>query len=102
MKRYQDELEKTIKEGLLDSPAITRIVHPPDMTTPIFVAETEQDGRMLITENPAYIRKDLPKHVPQILVLHWSWNDWEPQRNINKIVEESFPVERLEAMIDRQ
>jgi hypothetical protein len=56
---------------------------------------------MLITENPAYIRKDLPKHVPQILVLYWSWSDWEPQKNIARIVEESFPIEKLEAMIDR-
>lgn len=100
VKRYQDELEKTTREGSLDSPAITLLVHSPDMTTPIFVTEAE-NGKMLITENPAYIRKDLPKHVPQILVLYWSWNDWEPQKKIAKIVEESFPIEKLEAMIDK-
>jgi hypothetical protein len=93
-------LEKTTKEGLLDSSAITLLVHSPDMTTPIFVTEAE-NGRMLIIENPAYIRKELPKHVPQVFVLHWSWDDWEPQKNIDKIIEESFPVEKLQAMIDR-
>ena len=100
MKRYQDELEKTTKEGLLDSPAVIAQVHSPDMTTPFFVTDAE-NGRMLITENPAYIRKDLPKHVPQILVLYWSWSDWEPQKNIDRIIDESFPIEKLEAMIDR-
>ncbi|MEW5975605.1 MAG: hypothetical protein AB1898_07345 [Acidobacteriota bacterium] len=100
LKRYQDELEKTTREGLLDSPAIILLVHSPDPAMPIFVTEAE-NGTLLITENPAYFRKDLPKYVPQTLVLSWSWNDWESQRNINKIVEESFPVERLQAMIDR-
>ena len=56
---------------------------------------------MLIIENAAYIRKDLPKYVPQILVLGSRWNDWEPQENLDRIVQESFPVERLEAMLDR-
>ena len=100
VKRYQDELEKTTKEGWLDSPAVIAQVHSPDMTTPFFVTDAE-NGRMLITENPAYMRKELPKHVPQILVLYWSWSDWEPQKNISKIVEESFPIEKLQAMIDR-
>jgi hypothetical protein len=98
--RYRDELEKSTQGGLLDSPAVILQVHSPDTTTPIFVTEAEE-GTMLITENPAYIRKDLPKYVPQILVLGLRWNDWEPQRNIDTIVGESFPVERLQAMIDR-
>jgi hypothetical protein len=100
VKRYVDELEKTTREGLLDSPAVVSQVHSPDMTTPIFISEAEE-GTMLITENPAYMRKDLPKYVPQILVLGLRWNDWEPQKNISKVVEEKFPVERLQAMIDR-
>jgi hypothetical protein len=56
---------------------------------------------MLITENASYIRKESPKYVPQILVLGLRWNDWEPQKNIDRIVQQHFPVERLEAMIDR-
>jgi len=100
LKRYLDELEKTTREGLLDNPAIVLLMHSPDTTTPIFVTEAE-NGTMLITENPAYMRKELPNYVPQVLVLYWSWNDWEPQKYINTIMEKNFPVERLQAMIDR-
>ena len=56
---------------------------------------------MLITENASYIRKESPKYVPQIIVLGLRWNDWEPQKNLARIVQENFPVERLEAMLDR-
>ena len=100
LKRYQDELEKTTRERLLDSPAIISQVHSPDKTTPIFVTEAEE-GTMLITENASYIRKESPKYVPQIIVLGLRWNDWEPQKNLDRIVQENFPVERLEAMLDR-
>jgi len=62
LKRYLDELEKTTREGLLDNPAIVLLMHSPDTTTPIFVTESE-NGRMLITESRAYMRKDLPKYV---------------------------------------
>lgn len=101
LKRYQDELAKTTRDGLLDSPAIILLMHPPDLTTPIFVTEAE-NGSMLITLNSAYVKNDLPKHVPQVLVLQWTWDDTkEATRNIAKLVEENFPIEKLEAMIDR-
>ncbi|HEX2523286.1 MAG TPA: hypothetical protein VHP35_14280 [Terriglobia bacterium] len=93
-------MEKTTRERLLDSPAIILQVHSPDKTTPIFVTEADE-GTMLITENALYIRKDLPEYVPQILVLGLRWNDWAPQKNLDRIVQENFPVERLEALLDR-
>src|SRR5688572_5111708 len=100
LKHYQDELEKTTKEGLLDSPAIVRLFHSPDAQTPVFVKETE-GGSMLITENPAYIKKDLPKHVPQFMVFFWSWNANPPEKKIGEIVEANFPIDKLQAMIDK-
>jgi hypothetical protein len=100
LKRYRDELEKTTKENLLDLPAIVLSMHTPDMTTSIFVTEAEQ-GKMLVTENPNYIRKDLPKYVPQILVLKWSASPGAAHDNFIKMINENFPVEKLQAMIDK-
>ena len=71
---YQKELEKNRTANLLDSPAIVRILDNMYPDVPIFTTGAE-DGSMLVTENPAYIRKDLPKYVPQFIVLYWSWGD---------------------------
>ena len=100
LKHYQDELENTTKDGLLDSPATVRLFHSPDAQTPVFVKEIE-GGSMLVTENPAYIKKDLPKYTPQFMVLSWSWDSTPPLKKIGEIVEANFPIEKLQAMIDK-
>lgn len=100
LKHYQDELERTTTERLLDFPATVRLFHSPDAQTPVFVKETE-GGSMLVTENPAYIKKDLPKYVPQFMVFSWSWSSHPPEKKIGEIVEASFPIEKLQAMIDK-
>ena len=101
LKRYHDELEKTTKDGLLDSPAIILSMYQLYDYLPIFTTEAE-GGTMLVTENPDYIRKDLPKYTPQILVLSWTWSSSSPaQENIRKIIEANFPIEKLQAMIDK-
>jgi len=101
LKNIQDELEKTTKEGLLDSPAIvigvSGIFNP---GAPVFSTE-EEGGSMLVTENPGYLRKDLPKDVPQFIVLFWDCGDSKPGKNLRKLFEENFEVEKLQAMIDK-
>lgn len=97
LKKFTDELEKTTKEGLLDSPAAVVVKYH---STPIFETDPLK-GHMLITENPDYIRKDLPKHVPQVFVVWWRFNDWAPQKRIGEIIEQDFPFEKLQAMIDK-
>lgn len=98
LKRYQDELEKTTKEGLLDSPACVVVIHSPDLTTPIFVAGDK--GHMLVTDNPDYIRKDLPKYIPQFFVLNWKGMSSGVRGEVGKVINEKFPIEKLQAMID--
>ena len=97
LKRFSDELEKTTREGLLDSAAVIRVKY---YSQPIFETDS-QKGHMLVIENPEYIRKDLPVYVPQILVVYWRYNNWAPQEEIDKIIERDFPFEKLEGMIDR-
>lgn len=101
LKSYRDELVKTSAAKLLDSPAIVISMTPGIGNTKIFITEAE-GGQMLVTENPAYLRKDLLKYVPQFFVVVWGWE--EPSvssENIRKIIEANFPVEKLQAMIDK-
>ncbi len=102
LKRYQDELEKTTRQDLLDSAAVVFDMHPLVETPglPIFATEGE-GGKMLITENPDYIRKDLPKYVPQFFILHWTYNPGGATEYFGKRIEEYFPIEKLQAMIDK-
>ena len=69
LKNIQDELEKTTKEGLLDSPAIVTgvsgIFNP---GAPVFSTE-EEGGSMLVTENPEYSEKTCPKMFRSLLLL---------------------------------
>jgi hypothetical protein len=47
------------------------------------------------------MRKDLPKYIPQFFVVNWKWGNWPPQADIAKLIEERFPFEKLQAMIDK-
>jgi len=100
LKHYKEELEATTKANLLDSPAIIPLYIFEISNNPIFSTE-ETGGHMLVTENPAYIRKDLPKYIPQFFVMVWSCGDWKPQQDICNAIEEIFPIEKLQAMIDK-
>jgi hypothetical protein len=98
LKNFTDEIEKSSNEGLLNTPAMvtTKYQYSPS------VFETDPaKGLLLITENPDYIRKDLPKHVPQFFIVAFKWSDWLP---LNKFAEDfflNFRFERLQAMIDK-
>jgi hypothetical protein len=100
LKLYEKELEKTTREGLLDSPAIIHDWHPLTAEVPIFMTEAEGGG-MLVTFNPAYWRKDLPKYVPQFIWMHWNCQPIAATQNLKKRIEEYFPIEKLQAMIDK-
>ena len=97
LKKFTDELEKTTRQGLLDSPAMIRVMYNSDL---IFDTDPLQ-ASMVVIENRDYIRKDLPKHVPQLFVVNWEWSDWAPQEKIAEIMEKDFPYEKLQAMIDK-
>jgi hypothetical protein len=101
LQRYRDELEKTTADGLLENPAIVLAMTPMNTAGSTIFTTEKEGGRMLVTENPDYMRKDLPKYVPQVFILKWTWNDSAPQENIRKIIETSFPIEKLQAMIDK-
>ena len=97
LKKFTDELEKTTQQGLLDSPAMILEIYNSDL---IFDTDPQQ-ANMVVIENRDYIRKDLPKHVPQLFVVNWEWSNWAPQEKIAEIMEKEFPFEKLQVMIDK-
>lgn len=97
---YQDELQKTTNDGLLDAPAIVQFYCSLLLNDEkIFVDEKE--GSLVVIENAGYMRKDLPKYVPQFFVLKWEWEEWKPTADLAKLIEEQFPFEKLQEMIDK-
>jgi len=95
-------LEATTTAGLLDSPAVVLTIMEIGTDIPIFTTQNS-GGRMLVTENPAYMRKDLPKYIPQFMIYSmWDCHCGVDQLlNPYKLIEENFPVEKLQAMIDK-
>lgn len=103
LKKYQDVLEESTKKGLLESPAIIAqggvVIMMSDQ--PVFTTE-EEGGNMLVTQNPNYFRKDLPVTAPQFILITWWWGDGNPWRmRFKNAIEENFPIENLQAMIDK-
>jgi hypothetical protein len=103
LKHYNDELAATTAAGLLDVPAVIPLtLCDPDRDRAIFTTEAE-GGRLLVTENPAYMRKDLPKYIPQLFVLTFRRETWTSRENKTPLyaVYDNFPIEKLQAMIDK-
>ncbi len=97
LKKFTDELEKTTREGLLDSPAMILVKY---YSNPVFENDPAK-GSILVTENPDYIRRDLPKYVPQLFIVSLTWYDLPPLKKFAEIFEQTFPFEKLQAMIDK-
>ena len=88
-----------LPNNLLDAPAIVSALNLTG-NAPVFSTE-EEGGTMLVTENPEYLRKDLPKDVPQFIVINWQWGTSIADETLRKLFEENFEVEKLQAMIDK-
>jgi hypothetical protein len=104
LKYYRDELDATTKEGLLDTPAVIWGGMLAHLYTQYPVFTTQADGgTLLVTENPAYIKKELPKYIPQFIIYSlWNSEDGpEPALNPYHQYFKDFPIEKLQAMIDK-
>lgn len=97
LKKFIDELERSGMEGLLDSAAMVVVKYYSD---PVFETDP-QKGHMLVTEDPDYIRKELPAYIPQFIIFSWSWTDYTPHIEYERLFKQDFPIEMLQAMIDK-
>ncbi len=100
LQKFHDELQRTTKDGLLDAPGVVRIDPLLQSEGPVFLPESE-GGYLLAIENPNYFRKDLPKYVPQFFVVELGWSDKAWARDFRRTIEENFPIEKLQGMIDK-
>ncbi len=101
--RFQEELKENEADKTLNSPAIvdgiekTRFFESPN----VFTTE-EKGGQALVTVNPDYFRKNLPPYVPQVIVVHWIWEEqYVAKTYYGKKVEANLPIEKFQAMIDK-
>lgn len=103
LKIYRKELEKSESKNLLDSPAIVKSIANVSFSedTDIFTTE-EKGGTALYMVNPAYFRKDLPKYVPQFMIVRIQGGVGSPSEDyFLKMIKEKFPFEKLQALIDK-
>ena len=103
LKYYKDEMDATINAGLQETPAIVVDgIGDMDISNPIFTTQ-ENGGRLLVTENPAYMKKDLPKYIPQLIVysMRYEEDGPDPTKNPYYLYYQDFPILSLQAMIDK-
>lgn len=100
LKKYQAAVEESTNKGLLDSTAIIQSLVLFESDGPVFSSEAE-GARMLVIDNPNYYRKDLPGYVPQLFVLEWTWGKLKLAADFKQAIEENFPIEKLQEMIDK-
>ncbi len=66
-----------------------------------YFAQRGQPGIKLINFTTKYFDMALPRYAPQFMVLYWKWGQDPPSLKFAKQMEESFPVEKLKALIDK-
>lgn len=58
-------------------------------------------GRQLVRSNPEYFNMTLPKYIPQLLIVYWSWDDKKPSNQWRTQIEKDFNFNVLKEMIDK-
>ncbi len=63
----------------------------------------ENGGQMMVQPNNNYFNMKLPRHMPQLMVLRWrsESNNNAPSQFFKKQFEANFPIDKLQAMIDK-
>ncbi|HSU29538.1 MAG TPA: hypothetical protein VLJ68_14220 [Chitinophagaceae bacterium] len=97
LKPINDELNNETKDDL-QQPAIVMTNYLSSFKG--FTTE-EDGGRRMVLINNDYFNKTLPRYIPQMIVLYWSWDKSGPTQYFKKQLEDNFPVEKLKEMIDK-
>lgn len=104
IKFYEDELMPArimLADSLhtdLEQPAILNydnLLEYKEFTT------EDKGGQQLVRLNPDYFNMTLPKYVPQLLIVYWSWGMGKAEQNFRKELEKNFNFNALKEMIDK-
>lgn len=100
--RYINDYLDSAKEETLQQPAII------DPKSGIWgfkgkFGDEDKGGYKLVLSGlgEKYFDKSLPRYVPQLIQLYWSYGNSTPEFFFKKQFEENFPLEKLKAMIDK-
>ena len=61
----------------------------------------DSNGTRLVAVGAKYFNTDLPRYVPQFMVLYWRWTRDPVSLRFKEQFEKNFPLEKLKAMIDQ-
>lgn len=92
-----DDLLKTFDNDELEKPAVIDPFHTFKQFSTL-----EKGGRMMVLINNNYFLKQLPRYMPQLMVLRWrsESNNNAPSQFFKKQFEANFPIEKLKLMLD--
>lgn len=60
----------------------------------------EGNGQMVVRLNSSYFKGNLPKYVPQLLIIRWSWGNWQETTGWKNQLEQ-INVSELQDMLDK-
>lgn len=58
-------------------------------------------GRQLVSLNPGYFDKSLPKYIPQFFIVYWRWDKGRAEENFKNELEAHFNFTALKQMLDK-
>jgi hypothetical protein len=93
-----DDLLKTFDNDELEKPAVIDPFHDFKQFSTL-----EKGGRMMVLLNNNYFNMQLPRYMPQLMVLRWrsESNNNAPSQFFKKQFEANFPIDKLKLMIDK-
>jgi hypothetical protein len=107
MSQYLDQQTLVIDNYLANTPA-SRLQEPailPRQGRSLFdgsFTTLQNGGQMKVTVNPAYLDRGLPDYRAQFMVLYWRWErNNAAALNFRQQFEADFPVDRLQAILDK-
>ena len=98
--KYIDDYLDHASEEILEQAAIIDPKYNPLKFRGTFGNE-DNGGTKLMAISSKYFNNELPRYVPQFMVLYWRWTEDPVSLIIKKQFEENFPLEKLKAMIDK-
>jgi len=98
--RYIDQYLANTSAETLEQPAFIDPKYNALNFKGIF-GDENNGGTKLVAVGAKYFDKDLPRYVPQFMVLYWSWELDPVSLRFKEQFEENFPLEKLKAMIDK-
>lgn len=97
--RFMDEYLATASTETLETPAVVDGRNPKKFRGTF--ADENNGGSRVIAFSSKYFNNNLPRYVPQFVILYWRWTEDPVSLIFKKQFEENFPLEKLKAMIDK-